>query len=66
MQEVKKSGWQKFKDGFSKVWNVIGAPIKAIAGAIPGIGPLISGGIGALEKIVPKGIEAGENIAAAK
>ena len=33
---------------------------------IPGVGGLLSGGIGALEKIVPKGIAAAEGLRDAK
>ena len=31
----KISGWQKFKNGLSKVWNVIKSPVKSIIGALP-------------------------------
>ena len=54
-QPVKKSGWQKFKDGFSKFWNFI----KPIAGGLintvlPGAGGLITGAAEGVGKLIGK------------
>ena len=35
MPVKKPSGWQRFKNGLSKVWNVISKPVKSIVSALP-------------------------------
>lgn len=49
LNKVKKlTGWQKFKRGLGKVWGFVKAPIQAAASLIPGVGGLISTGLGML------------------
>ncbi|CAL6071135.1 Hypothetical_protein [Hexamita inflata] len=53
LQPVKKlTGWQKFKAGAGRIWNVIKKPITNIVGKLPfgnQIGKIVEGGQGLLD-----------------
>ena len=49
LQQSKKTGWQKFKEGFGNFWGKVSGPIKGLLNFIPGIGSTLSSGLGVLE-----------------
>ena len=68
---VKRTGWQKFKDGISKVWKVVSGPVKSIVGALPfgssingiasGVSGLINHFKGSSNAAASKPLRKGEN-----
>ncbi|CAL6008914.1 Hypothetical_protein [Hexamita inflata] len=44
-QVKKKTGWQKFKGGLSKLWQFARKPVQSLIGMLPGAGSIINQGI---------------------
>ncbi|CAL6005052.1 Hypothetical_protein [Hexamita inflata] len=44
-QVKKKTGWQKFKGGLSKLWQFARKPVQGLISMVPGFGGLINQGI---------------------
>ncbi|CAL6080010.1 Hypothetical_protein [Hexamita inflata] len=44
-QAKKKTGWQKFKGGLSKLWQFARKPVQGLISMVPGFGGLINQGI---------------------